>query len=255
MARWYWRFFKWVFAEVDVTIERVHQYYSQALREYEISSLNQELVEPPSKPFAFSIADLHQSTRWLKTNISDGHEKVSNKLIKSIPVSDNGFLFLIFNEWLIEKTYSQHWKRSTMILSVSWMQPISLQLVLAMSKSDASSSIFFDGWKRPLLVQQNNWDFASKSERKNDAYNFFTTSALLFLLQITSLVICIDCTNPVWPTISWSICSMSWRSSAWSAAARDTGTSKIDSHSFTGWIVRLRETLFIDKSTSTSFSW
>ena len=41
----------------------------------------------------------------LKTKTSSGHEKVSNKLLKSIPISHYGFILQTFNELLIENTY------------------------------------------------------------------------------------------------------------------------------------------------------
>ena len=51
-----------------------------------------------------------------KTKTSSGHEKVSNKLLKSIPISHYGFILRTLNGLLIENTYPQHWKLSKMIL-------------------------------------------------------------------------------------------------------------------------------------------
>ena len=108
-------------------IEHACQYYSEAFGEKETLSQNQEvaefkqhlqerLAELPSKPFLFSINDLHRSIQRLKTKTSSGHEKVSNKLLKSILVSHYGFILQTFNELLIENTYPEHWKLSKMIL-------------------------------------------------------------------------------------------------------------------------------------------
>ena len=127
-------------------IDHAHQYYSEAFRENDSPSQNQEvaefkqhleerLAELPSKPFLFTINDLHRSIRRLKTKTSSGHEKVSNKLLKAIPISHYGFLLQTFNALLIENTYPQHWKLSKMILlpkepsaiiSVNQTRPISL---------------------------------------------------------------------------------------------------------------------------------
>jgi hypothetical protein len=87
-----------VLTEADTMVEHAHQYYSEAFRENDTFSQNQEvaefkqhlrerLAELPSKAFLFNINDLHRSIRRLKTKISSGHEKVSNKQLKSIPVS------------------------------------------------------------------------------------------------------------------------------------------------------------------------
>ena len=116
-----------VITAADAMTEHARQYYSEAFREKETSSQNQDVAEfkehlaekldeLPSKPFIFSINDLHRSIRRLKTKTSSGHEKVSNKLLKSIPVSHYDFILQIFNALLIENTYPEHWKLSKMIL-------------------------------------------------------------------------------------------------------------------------------------------
>ena len=135
-----------VITETDVMIEHAPQYYSETFREKETSSKNQEvaeftrhleerLPELPSKPFLFTLKNLHRPIRRLKTKTSSGHEKVSNKLLKSIPISDYGFILKTFNALLIENTYPEHWKLSKMILlqkektailSVNQTRPISL---------------------------------------------------------------------------------------------------------------------------------
>jgi hypothetical protein len=103
-----------VLTEADTMIEHPRQYYSEAFRENDAPSQNQEvaefkqhlgerLAELPSKPFLFSINDLHRSIRRLKTKTSSGREKVSNKLLKSIPISHYGFILQTFNALLIEK--------------------------------------------------------------------------------------------------------------------------------------------------------
>ena len=119
----------------DVMNDHAHQYYSLAFRESCIASKHQEVAELPSKPFVFSVNNLHRSIRRLKTKTSSGHEKVSNKLLRSIPVSHYAFIHQTFNALLIESTYSQHGKLSKMvllpkeetsILSVNQTRPISL---------------------------------------------------------------------------------------------------------------------------------
>jgi hypothetical protein len=108
-----------VITETDAMIEHARRYQSEDFREKENLSQNQDvaefkkrldakLYELPSKPFMFSINDLHRSIRRLKTKTSSGHEKVSNKLLKSISISHYGFILQTFNALLIEKTYPQH---------------------------------------------------------------------------------------------------------------------------------------------------
>ena len=135
-----------VLTDPNFMIEQAHRYYSQAVKESETSSQNQDaiefkrtlserLAELPSQPFLFKIADLHRSIHRLKTKTSSGHEKVSNKLLKSIPLSHYGFLLQTFNDLLIRNTYPEHWKLSKMILlpkekssiiSLGQTRPISL---------------------------------------------------------------------------------------------------------------------------------
>ena len=116
-----------VLTDPNSMIEDAHRYYSQVFKERETSSQNQDatefkrtlserLGELPSQPFLFKIADLHRSIHRLKTKTSSGHEKVPNKLLKSIPLSHYGFLLQIFNDLLVENTYPEHWKLSKMIL-------------------------------------------------------------------------------------------------------------------------------------------
>ena len=127
-------------------IEHTHRYYSQVFKESETSSQNQEvtkfkrtfaqrLAELPLQPFLFKTADLQRSIHRLKTKTSSGHEKVSNKLLKSIPLSHYGFLLQTFNDLLIRNIYPEHWKLSKMILfpkekssiiSLDQTRPISL---------------------------------------------------------------------------------------------------------------------------------
>ena len=108
-------------------IELACQYYSEAFKENNTPSQNQEvaefkqhleerLAELPSKPCLFSINDLHRSIRRLKTKTSSGHEKVPNKLLKWIPISHYGFILRTFTELLTENSYLEHWKLSEMIL-------------------------------------------------------------------------------------------------------------------------------------------
>ena len=135
-----------VLTDPNSMIEHAHRYYSQAFKESQTSSQNQDaaefkrtlserLAELPSQPILFKIADLHRSIHRLKTKTSSGHEKVSNKLLKSIPLSHYGFLLQTFNDLLIRNTYPQHWKLSKMILlpkekssiiSLGQTRPISL---------------------------------------------------------------------------------------------------------------------------------
>ena len=87
-----------VIKETDAMIEHARQYYSKNFREKETLSQNQDVIEFKknldeklaellSKPFVFSINDRHRSIHRLKTKTSSGHEKVSTKLLNSIPVS------------------------------------------------------------------------------------------------------------------------------------------------------------------------
>ena len=116
-----------VLTDPNFIIEHARRYYSQAFKESETSSQNQDaiefkrtlserLAELPSQPFLFKIADLHRSIHRLKTKTSSGHEKVSNKLLKSIPLSHCGFLLRTFNDLLIRNAYPEHWKLSKLIL-------------------------------------------------------------------------------------------------------------------------------------------
>lgn len=135
-----------VLTDLAAMIDHAYEYYSESLTEKDTSSQNPDvheitrqlhsrLTELPSKSFRFTINDLHRSIRHLKVKSSSGHEKVSNKLIKSIPLSHYGFLLQIFNRLLLHHSYPDHWKLSKMILlpkeknpslSVDQTRPISL---------------------------------------------------------------------------------------------------------------------------------
>ena len=135
-----------VLTDTAAMIDHAYEYYSKVLTEKETPSQNQtvreftkhlssRLMELPSKPFLFTINDLHHSIRQLKAKSSSGHEKVSNKLIKSIPISHYSFVLQTFNCLLSKKSYPEHWKLSKMILlpkekttllSVDQTRPISL---------------------------------------------------------------------------------------------------------------------------------
>lgn len=108
-------------------INHAYDYYSASLTEKATASQNpnvhefskdlpSRLAELPSKPFCFTINDLHRSIRQLKAKSSSGHEEVSNKLIKSIPLSHYSFILQTFNRLLLNNTYPNHWKLSKMIL-------------------------------------------------------------------------------------------------------------------------------------------
>ncbi len=116
-----------VITENDAMIKHAHRYYSMAFKEMETPLQNPEVAEfkkhmperlheLPSKPFLFKINDLARSIRGLKAKTSSGHEKVSNKLLKSIPTSHYGFILQTFNKLLVENEYPQHWKLSKMVL-------------------------------------------------------------------------------------------------------------------------------------------
>jgi len=135
-----------IHCEPQVMIKHAFEYYSTAFKESETllqnadvlkfsSNLSQRLLELPSQPFLFKINDLSLAIRRLKTKTSSGHEKVSNKLLKSIPMSHYCFLLQIFNQLLVRNEYPQHWKLSKMILlpkeksnllSLNKTRPISL---------------------------------------------------------------------------------------------------------------------------------
>lgn len=100
-----------------------------------IRQLREKLKELPSKLFLFDINDLHRCIGRLKMKSSSGHEKVYNKLLKSIHVSHYCFLLRVFNGLLVNNDYPEHWKLSKMILlpkekstifSVNQTRPISL---------------------------------------------------------------------------------------------------------------------------------
>ena len=82
---------------------RAHQYYSQAFKETETSSQNQDetelkqtlserLAELPSQAFSFKIADLHRSVHRLKAKTSSDHEKIFNDVfIRNTYLEQSGF--------------------------------------------------------------------------------------------------------------------------------------------------------------------
>jgi hypothetical protein len=116
-----------ILTEPDAMIHHAFEHYSTTFKEIatplqsrEVNEfkalISEKLTELPSQPFVFLINDFIHSIRRLKTKTSSGHEKVSNKLLKSIPVSHYCFILQIFNQLLIDNTYPQHWKLSKMIL-------------------------------------------------------------------------------------------------------------------------------------------
>ena len=116
-----------VLTDANVMIHHAFDYYSKTFKEIDTpfqnreassfkTSLSDKLHELPSQLFSFTIHDFIHSIQKLKTKTSSGPEKVSNKLLKSIPSSHYGFLLEIFNQLLIDNTYPEHWKLSKMIL-------------------------------------------------------------------------------------------------------------------------------------------
>ena len=108
-------------------INHAYDYYSDLLTEKETSSQNSDvheftkdlhsrLTELPSNPFRFTINDLYRSIHQLKEKSSNGHKRVSNKLIKSIPLSHYSFILQTFNCLLMKNSYPDHWKLFKMIL-------------------------------------------------------------------------------------------------------------------------------------------
>ena len=196
-----------VITGTDTMIEHARQYYSENFREKETLSQNQDVIEfkknldeklaeLPSKPFVFSINDLHRSIHRLKTKTSSGHEKVSNKLLKSIPISHYGFILQTFNALLIENTYPQHWKLSkiillpkekTAILSVNQTRPISLLPCLGKV------------YERCFLVYLRQWmnDSAVLPPEQSGfrEHHSTTTRFVKFLQQTASLVMCVEFTK------------------------------------------------------------
>ena len=152
-----------VLTESSAMLQHASEYYSNAFKEIDTSLQSKEvdefkrhwaerLLELPSKPFLFKINDLTKAFRRLKIKTSSGHDKVSNKLLKSIPISHHGFLLQIFNRLLIENKYPQHWKLSKMILLpkdkstiLTIVDQYHSYLVLEKFMNDVLSSIFFNG--------------------------------------------------------------------------------------------------------------
>ena len=116
-----------VITDADAMLTHAQNYYAASFREtdtpcqhHEVAefkeNLTEKIAELPTKPFRFTINDLRRSIQRLKTQTSSGPEKVSNKLIKAIPVSHYCFLLQTFNTFLVTNTYPPHWKLSKMIL-------------------------------------------------------------------------------------------------------------------------------------------
>ena len=135
-----------VLTDPAAMIDHAYAYYSESLTEKDFPSqkpdvheftqhLHSRLAELPSKSLRFTINNLHRSIRQLKAKSSSGHEKMSNKLIKSIPISHYSFILQTFNRFLLANSYPDHWKLSKMILlpkekntfpSIDQTRPISL---------------------------------------------------------------------------------------------------------------------------------
>ena len=135
-----------VITEAVAMLTHAQHYYAASFREADTpcqhhavtafkENLTEKIAELPTKPFRFTINDLRRSIYRLKTKTSSGPEKVSNKLIKTIPLSHYCFLLQTFNAFLLTNTYPPHWKLSKMILlpkdnsailSVNQTRPISL---------------------------------------------------------------------------------------------------------------------------------
>ena len=123
----------------------------------------------------FSINDLHRSIRRLKTKTSSGHEKVSNKLLKSILVSHYGFILQTFNELLIENTYPEHWKLSKVTLppkeNLRTMLP---RLSSPMDERQCYSSTRTIGFSRAPLNDNTIRAVSSAPQRLSSATNRFS---------------------------------------------------------------------------------
>ena len=193
-------------------IELAQKYYSKTFKEEETTSQNQQvaifkqnlaekLAELPSKPFRFQIGDLHRSFCRLKTKTSTGHEKVSNKLLKSIPASHYCFLLETFNQLLTHNTFPQHWKLSKMILlpkknstilAVDQTRPISLLPCL--------SKVFECCFLTYLLQWMNDNAILPEEQSGFRQHHSTTTRFIQFLQNLTtgliqhtaSLVIYVD---------------------------------------------------------------
>ena len=204
-----------VLTEADTMIDHAHQYYSEAFRENDTPSQNQEvaefkqhleerLAELPSKPFLFSINDLHRSIRRLKTKTSSGHEKVSNKLLKAIPISHYGFLLQTFNALLIKNTYPQHWKLSKMILlpkepsaiiSVNQTRPISLLPCLGKVYERCFLVHLLQWMKDDAILPPEQSGFREQHSTTTRFVQFLQHLSTGLLQQTASLVIYVDFTK------------------------------------------------------------
>ena len=196
-------------------IEYARQYYSEAFRENDTPSQNQEvaefkqhleerLAELPSKPFLFTINDLHRSIRRLKTKTSSGHEKVSKKLLKPIPISHYGFLLQTFNALLIGNTYPQHWKLAKMILlpkepsaiiSVNRTRPISLLPCLGKVYERCFLVHLLQWMKDYAILPPEQSGFREQHSTTTRFVQFLQHLSASLLQQTASLVICADFTK------------------------------------------------------------
>ncbi|CAF2924307.1 unnamed protein product [Rotaria sp. Silwood2] len=187
-----------ILTETNAMIQHAFNYYSTLFTEIETphqnhsvnefkASLSQNLLELPSKPFLFCIGDLIQSIRRLKTKTSSGHEKVSNKLLKSIPISHYGFILQIFNQLLIHNEYPQHWKLSKMILlpkdkstilNINRTRPISLLPCL--------SKVYERCFLVYLLQWINNTGILPSEQSGFRQHHSTTTRFIQFLQDITT---------------------------------------------------------------------
>ena len=204
-----------VVTDADAMLAHVPNYYSKSFREadtqcqhHEVSdfkeNLTEKLAELPTKPLRFTINDLRGSIQRLKTKTSSGPEKVSNKLIKTIPSSHYCFLLQTFNAFLVANTYPPHWKLSKMILlpkdksailSVNQTRPISLLSCLGKV------------YERCFLIHLLQWmtDSAILPAEQSGfrAHHSTTTRFVQFLQhlstglqqQTASMVIYVDCTK------------------------------------------------------------
>ena len=188
-----------VITNANAMLEYARQYYSEAFRENDTPSQNQEvaefkqhleerLAELPSKPCLFTINDLHLSFRRLK----------------SIPISHYGFLLQTFTALLIENTYPQHWKLSkmvflpkkkTVILSVNRTRPISLLPCLG-KVYERCFLVYLRQWmKDNATIPPEQLGFGEHHSRTTRFVQFLQHISTGLLQQTTSLVIYVDFTK------------------------------------------------------------
>ena len=151
--------------------------------------LAENLAELPSKQLVFSINDLHRSIHRLKTKTSSGHEKVSNKLLKSIPISHYGFILQTFNALLVENTYPHHRKLSKMILP-----PKEKPTILAVIKR--CFLVYLRQWmKDNAILPPEQSGFREEHSKTTRFVQFLQHISTGLLQQTASLVIYIDFTK------------------------------------------------------------